>query len=300
MGRKQISVTRILVFLFIVFFDRITPRTQGFRMKLVPWDSPTSPLYPGKLSLLEKHRRIISHQLESISAGRRYTNSTVNLNEIQFAVENQDNLRFSVDVEIGTPGANVKLLVDTDGGYLWTRCSLPTRPPLNSVTYRKLPCNHHMCPKEICRCIKNQCICNIYHRSSGNHFKLAGSVDNFHIPGSEKKVDIVFWCSVQQFSNLSGTLGLDRSPVSLLSQTREESGGRYSYCLHSGDSYLTLGEDISSHGKKVKSTPLIHNDSPTLFLNLTDISVNGNRLGLSPRLFALKNGGVYMDTYWCD
>ncbi|KAL0406720.1 UNVERIFIED_CONTAM: hypothetical protein Slati_3985900 [Sesamum latifolium] len=113
----------------------------------------------------------------------------------------------------------------------------------------------------------------------------------------ENQGRIVFGCSNQQPLNLSGVLGLDRTPVSLLGQLRKDSGGRFSYCLHNGDSYLTLGKDISGRdGKEERTTPLIHTDYSTLFLNLTDISVEGQRLGLSPSLFSLKNGGVFMDT----
>ncbi|KAL0301262.1 UNVERIFIED_CONTAM: Aspartic proteinase CDR1 [Sesamum radiatum] len=134
----------------------------------------------------------------------------------------------------------------------------------------------------------------------GNVVKLlldTGSVDTFHLPGSgQSRPDIVFGCPNQQLLNLSGVLGLDRTPVSLLGQLRKESGGRFSYCLHKGDSYLTLGKDISGREGKEKTTPLIHTDYSTLFLNLTDISIGGQRLGLSPSLFSLKNGGVFMDT----
>ncbi|KAK6132596.1 hypothetical protein DH2020_033698 [Rehmannia glutinosa] len=297
MGRKKKILTRILILLLVTFFHRSTPETQRLRLKLIPWDSPNSPLYPGKLTPLEKYQRIIksSHHLESISSD--HPNFTINLNEIQFPLENQENFHYSVDVKIGTPGTEVKLLVDTGSCYIWTQCPSITYPPLSSKTYRKLPCNHRLCPKQICKCIKKQCVCTIPYGSSGYKYKLAGSVDKFHIPGSkESALDIVFGCSTQQFFNLSGVLGMDRSPVSLLSQLQKESGGRFSYCLHNGDSYLTLGEDVSGGGKEEKTTPLIHNDYPFLFLNLTDISVDGQRLGLSPSLFKLKNGGVVMDT----
>ncbi|GFP78676.1 aspartic proteinase nepenthesin-2 [Phtheirospermum japonicum] len=290
---KQNLLTRILIVLSIIFFHKTAPRAKGFRLKLVPWDSPNSPLYPGKLTPLEKYQRIVGslhHHLNST-----HLNSTINLNEIQFPVEHQEDFRYSVDVKIGTPGTYVKLLVDTDGSFMWTQCLSTTHPPLSSKTYKKLPCNHRLCPKQFGKCIQKQCVYTIPDKLSGAKFKLAGSVDKFHIPGSKSQLDIVFGCSTRQYRNLSGILGLDRTPVSLLSQLGKKSGGGYSYCLHKGDSYLTLGEDISSVGKKVKTTPLIHNDHST-FLNLTDISVNGKRLGLSPSLFTLKNGGGVMDT----
>ncbi|KAG8364846.1 hypothetical protein BUALT_Bualt18G0041000 [Buddleja alternifolia] len=125
-----------------------------------------------------------------------------------------------------------------------------------------------------------------------------GTIDTFQLPGSAKsESDIVFGCTNKQPLNLSGILGLDRSPVSLLGQLRREIGGQFSYCLNNGDSYLTLGKDSSfDERKEIKTTPLIHTAYSTLFLNLTDISVAGKRLGLYPSLFELKNGGVFMDT----
>ncbi|KAL7143449.1 hypothetical protein ABFS83_08G191400 [Erythranthe nasuta] len=291
MGREQVFLTRIL-FLLLVAFE-----TTGLRLKLIPWDSPDSPLYRENLALLQNYQttNTSSHQLKT--AG--HPNSATKLDVIRFPLEDQQNYHYSVSVKIGYSGTEQKLLVDTGGSYMWGQCSWIFTPLSSKInTYKKLPCNHRLCDKQICKCIKKQCVCTIVYGTKGYKYRVEGFIGKIQIPGSDEisKNDIVFGCSTQQPLNLSGILGLDRSPVSLVSQLRKKNGGRFSYCLHSGDSYLTLGKDISDSGKKVKTTPFIYTDYSTYFLDLLDISVNGRKLGLSPTLFSLKNGGVYMGT----
>ncbi|PIN15948.1 Aspartyl protease [Handroanthus impetiginosus] len=194
-----------------------------------------------------------------------------------FPLHHQLNYRYSVDIKLGTLGNQVKPLVDAGCGFIWSQWSRTSSHPERYKTYKRLPCNHPLCARNICKCIKNQRVCTIPYGSSGNKYTLAQSIDTFHIAGSQKqKTDIVFGCSNQQPLNLSGILGLDRSPVSLI---------------------VTLGKDIPSHDwENIQTTHLIHTDHSTLFLNLTDTSVEGQRLGLSPSLFSLKNGGVFLDT----
>ncbi|KAL7103749.1 hypothetical protein ACP275_08G198600 [Erythranthe tilingii] len=281
MGSEQNFLTRTL-FLLLVAFE-----TTGLRLKLIPWNSPDSPLYRESLAPIQNYQtaNTSSHQLETTN----HSNSATNLDGMKFALEHQKNYRYSVNVKIGSPGTDVKLLVDTGSGYIWAKCA--------SKPYKKLPCDHRLCARKICKCVKSQCVCSIAYGSSGVKYKLEGVIGKFHIPGSEiSKPDMVFGCSKEQPLNLSGILGLDRSPVSLVRQLSKETDGRFSYCLHNGDSYLTLGKDISESRKKVKTTPFIHTDYSTYLLNLTDISVGGKKLGLSPTLFTLKNGGVFMDT----
>ncbi|KAI3466035.1 hypothetical protein Pfo_022698 [Paulownia fortunei] len=298
MGRATRNL--YLIHLLLAFFHCNTPETRGLSLKLIPWDSPDSPLYPGNLTPLQKHKKIIqfSYHLEPISSD----SVTINWNKIQIPVRHHD-FRYSVNIKIGTPSKEVRLLFDTGSAFIWTQCTqkLNTYNPLSSNTYKPLPCNHRLCAKKICKCIKNQCVCSIAYGSDGAKYTLAGSLDTFRMPLSDQSEkafpEIVFGCSNKQPLNFSGILGLDRTPVSLLGQLRSQTRGRFSYCLHSGPSYLTLGKDISNfEGKQVKTTPLVHTNYSALFLNLTDISVAGKRMGLSPSLFSLRNGKVFLDT----
>ncbi|GER29154.1 eukaryotic aspartyl protease family protein [Striga asiatica] len=289
-----------LVHLLLAFFHCNTPpAADGLKLKLIPWDSPESPLYPGNLTTLQKHQRAIrfSNHLQTLSL---YSpNTKPDQTKLQIPVHSHS-FRYSVNLRIGTPSKEVNLLFDTGSAFVWTQCDPKsnTYNPSTSKTYKPLPCNHRLCAKKICKCVKNQCVCTIPYGSSGMKYKLAYSLDTFHLPQSKTPFPgIAFGCSTKQPLSFSGILGLDRTPVSLLAQVRDQIGGQFSYCLHNGPSFLTLGKDAQiSDAKHVKTTPLVHTDFSTLLLNLTDISVAGKRIGLSPTLFSLKNGGVFMDT----
>lgn len=285
MGKNQDFLTRILFFLLLAFFCTAIPQADvPLRLKLIPWNSPDSPMYREPVQDYGRTSNKYDHP-----------NSTISLNEIQFPMQDQQNYRYAVNVKIGSGGQQFKLLVDTGSGFIWAKCNEGlSNSLLSSHTYQKLPCDHKLCAKKLCKCIKKQCVCTIKYGSTGYKYELKQAIDRFHFPGSE--ASIVFGCTKTKPLHLSGILALDRSPVSLVSQLRDKTGGRFSYCLHNGDSYLTLGKDISNSGKKVKTTPFIHTEYSAYFLNLTDISIGGHRLGLSPTLFALKNGGVFMDT----
>ncbi|CAA0816352.1 Gamma-glutamyl hydrolase 2 [Striga hermonthica] len=107
--------------------------------------------------------------------------------------------------------------------------------------------------------------------------------------------DTVFGCT-NGSPVFSGILGLNKLPVSLISQIRKSVRGQYSYCLHQAHGYLRFGDDIPKIGKDVKTTSILHHSAETMFLELKDISVAGKRLGISTALFSYSQGGFFVDT----
>ncbi|KAL0328408.1 UNVERIFIED_CONTAM: Aspartic proteinase CDR1 [Sesamum calycinum] len=244
------------VLFLLTLFQVAALESTGFSLKLFPWDSPNSPFYHPNLTQTLKIQMMVISS-NATAFSRLPGNGTVYANAIQIPVKNQA-LRYTVKIRIGSPATEVTLLLDTGSGPIWTLCQQSKYyfNPKKSRTYKALP------------------------------FKNNG-VRTFS--------NMIFGCSSRS-PIFSGILGLDKLPVSLISQVRNEVQGRYSYCLHDGDSYLRFGNDIPRVGKDAKTTTILYPDQPTLFLDLKDISVDQKRLGLSPVLFSYEQGGFFVDT----
>ncbi|KAK8459815.1 hypothetical protein SEVIR_2G218300v4 [Setaria viridis] len=100
----------------------------------------------------------------------------------------------------------------------------------------------------------------------------------------------VFGCGTSNqgapFGGTSGLMGLGRSQLSLVSQTMDQFGGVFSYCLPLKESdssgSLVLGDDSSVYRN---STPIVYASmvsdplqGPFYFLNLTGITVGGQEV----------------------
>ncbi|CAK9134154.1 unnamed protein product [Ilex paraguariensis] len=278
----------------------------GFSLKLIPWDSPESPLYPGNLTQLQKIQRLVSfsesrsNYLASISSPQ----IAINPDNIQFPVQLY-NLQHTVSLKIGIPITEVNLLMDTGSASIWTQCAtsksffaqeMSLFDPKISKTYAKLPCKHPICRKnrKFCNCITGPCICSFTYGNGAfspkRKFKVTLSSDTFHMPLKNQVYkpfpNMTFGCSKEKLDNFSGTLGMGKSLVSLISQLRREVQGRFSYCFHNGNSYLRFGEDIPVRAQGLKTTPLVNLSLPLYYLNLIDISVGTRRLKFSRGFFS--------------
>ncbi|PIA61013.1 hypothetical protein AQUCO_00300501v1 [Aquilegia coerulea] len=96
----------------------------------------------------------------------------------------------------------------------------------------------------------------------------------------------------------AGLLGLGRDKLSFVSQTYKKYGGRFSYCLPSTSSstgHLTFGAQ-QRLPSSVKFTPMVKDSrGPSFyFLNLVAISVGGQKLAISPSVFA--SSGTIIDS----
>ncbi|KAL0320595.1 UNVERIFIED_CONTAM: Aspartic proteinase CDR1 [Sesamum radiatum] len=293
-----------LKILFLLTFPGSCSSIHRLQPQTHPMGLPQLTLLPSK-SHSKTQDSNDGHLLPCNSTLRLPENNTVYANAMQIPVKNQA-LRYSVKIRIGSPATEVTLLLDTGSGPIWTQCrgSKYNFNPKKSRTYRALPCDHPVCKngKKSCKCINRMCVCRQSYGFAGGkiqHVDAVLSSDSFTLPVKNNGVrtfsKMIFGCS-DRSPVFSGILGLDKMPVSLISQVRNEAQGRYSYCLHNGDSYLRFGNDIPEVGKDAKTAKILYPYHPTLFLDLKDISVDQKRLGLSPVLFSYEQGGFFIDT----
>ncbi|ERM98232.1 hypothetical protein AMTR_s00095p00155590 [Amborella trichopoda] len=104
----------------------------------------------------------------------------------------------------------------------------------------------------------------------------------------------------------AGLVGLEGGPLSLTSQLGNSISNKFSHCLASrhdmnSTSVLYFGDNADFLGLNVSSTPIKNSEQfPTFyFLNLTDISVDKQRLGIPPGTFDLTetgDGGFIIDS----
>ncbi|KAI3466034.1 hypothetical protein Pfo_022697 [Paulownia fortunei] len=291
--------------LLLTFFQGAAPESTGFSLKLIPWDSPKSPLHQPNLTQIQKIQMMAMSSKARANSPTPKNGTFYADDAIQIPVKNQG-LQYSVNIQIGNPGTEVTLLLDTGSGPIWTQCQQSKFyfNPMKSKTYKALSCQHPLCQKDkkLCKCINGQCVCSLSYGIKGgkiNQIDAVLSSDSFTLPiknnGYRTFTNMIFGCSSQS-PVFSGILGLDKLPISLISQVRNKVQGRYSYCLYGGDGYLRFGNNIPQVRKDAKTTRILHPHHPTMFLGLTDVSVAQKRLGLSPALFSYEQGGFLIDT----
>ncbi|KAJ7948466.1 aspartic proteinase nepenthesin-2-like [Quillaja saponaria] len=319
-----LAVIQPLLFLVLIIVSQFhfTISKTGFSLRLIPRDSPESPLYPGNLSRFEQIERLIkfsnarAHYIESLSG----SNATVEPDNIRFTLL-RDNFFYMVQIGIGSQGTLEFLLMDTGSGLTWVQCQpcrncypqVPQFPIYDSRTsnsYRKLPCSHPLCngPSPLFQCVNNECIYSISY-SGGAVTKGVASLETFRVLSSATTTtlinDIIFGCSSEsqgvQFAKngvISGILGLSWSRDSFVTQLFDRIERKFSYCLvpfvdaMMSPSVLRFGSDIPLPSGNVRTTPFVTVPGPALFhLNLIDISVGFKRLGFPPDTFKYRQGG---------
>ncbi|KAL6185331.1 hypothetical protein ACLB2K_041465 [Fragaria x ananassa] len=294
----------ILIFFLITVsaFHLTLSKPNGFTLKLIPRDSPESPIYPGNLTTLERIERLI----EFSQARARYIELTSSPNATTLYPENirltllRDNFFYMVQVGVGTPATGVFLLLDTG----WSNLdAVPTFLKL------LLPKNSHVR-------LDNECVYNINYGGGASTAGIA-SIETFTFPVDTATTvrlgPVVFGCSKYtknvQFANggaISGILALSLSPDSLASQLGAVTQKRFSYCLvpftqaQQAPSLVRFGDDIPHPSSNIQITPFVPTTGSHYFqLNLLDISVGFNKLGLPPGTFAMApdgSGGCIIDS----
>nr|CAD1843579.1 unnamed protein product [Ananas comosus var. bracteatus] len=252
-----------------------------------------------------------------------------------------NNWVYMVKLGIGTPPTFTNLDFDTGSSFMWTQCApcrrqfVQTPPlyhPIQSSTYRALPCDHLFCTG--LPCIGNLCHYDLSYAalqrafSLLRPFKLKVRVTRFilvrYIDGANTKGylaadrftfasnlgnrsevvnNVVFGCSKESSPHMyphgtavSGIIGMGTDARSFLMQLGDRAKGRFSYCLlpleHTGHSYLRFGTDIE-HIRHAQTTPLLsHHNSDHYFLDLEDLSVNGRLLHLPSDTFKINPDGT--------
>ncbi|KAL3631476.1 hypothetical protein CASFOL_024460 [Castilleja foliolosa] len=294
-----------IIFLYhimLFFFNSGVYSKFSGSLKLIPWDSPDSPLYQPNLTQTQKIQMMVISSKQRASISSR----TLDANKVQIPFH-KTNLHYAVRIKIGNPTQTVNLLLDTGSGVIWTQChdSESRYIPNRSRTYRPMPCQHPVClgAKDICECIHDQCVCTLsYGTEDGTMRHVQGvlSFDSFTLPlrnnRSRTFPDIIFGCGPTA-PYFDGILGMNKLPISMINQLEEKARGRYSYCLSSGSGYLSFGNDIPQVEGQVQSTQILYPSDETMYLKLTGISVGETRLEeLSAHLFSKSQGGFHIDT----
>ncbi|CAK7338389.1 unnamed protein product [Dovyalis caffra] len=286
-----------LCLVLVSHFHFTTSKPTGFSLKLIPRDSPDSPLYPGKLTESERIQSLLR-----ISEAR--------------------------NMKIGSEGIRNWLFLDTGGSLIWTQClpckncyktALPIYNSQTSNSYRKLPCDHQLCSGDnaLFRCVGGECRYDITYGDGRGITRGVASTEAFELFDNDERFveGVIFGCSNENIDipfakgdMISGIFGLSMSPASFANQPYDEFNGLFSYCLvpfsqtWKDPSYLNFGTDVPPQ----PGTPywnstkfVIPPGSYFYYLNLLDITVGPKRMKFPSDTFAIREygeGGCIIDS----
>ncbi|PKU79780.1 Protein ASPARTIC PROTEASE IN GUARD CELL 2 [Dendrobium catenatum] len=177
---------------------------------------------------------------------------------------------YIIEIGLGTPTKFFFLTFDTGTDLTWTQCEPcvnchtqknPFYDPTKSFTFTNIPCDSSYCTQlDKFGCSSNfSCLYEEeYYDNSITNGSLIEDVLYFN---NDIIYNFVFGCGHNNtgvFDHEDGLLGLGRGPISIINQTSQLYNEIFSYCL----------------------------PSSFYFLNLTAISVDGERLTLPPTIFS--------------
>lgn len=216
---------------------------------------------------------------------------------------------------VGLGGGEATVIVDTASELTWVQCAPceschdqqgPLFDPSSSPSYAAVPCDSPSCdalqqqlatgagagapPCDAGR--PAACSYALSYRD-GSYSRGVLAHDRLSLAG-EVIDGFVFGCGTSNqgppFGGTSGLMGLGRSQLSLVSQTVDQFGGVFSYCLplsreSDASGSLVLGDDPSAYRNStpVVYTSMVSNSDPLLqgpfyLVNLTGITVGGQEV----------------------
>ncbi|XP_020103379.1 aspartyl protease family protein At5g10770 [Ananas comosus] len=220
---------------------------------------------------------------------------------------------------VGIGGKATTVIVDTGSDLTWVQCKPcvscytqqdPLFDPSLSPSYRSVPCNATACSSSLQAATGTSGICGndrtscYYLVSYGDGSYTRGVLAQERISLGETNVEnFIFGCGRSNrglFGGTSGLMGLGRTELSLVSQTTNQFGGVFSYCLpsrpYNSSGSLVLGSDLSVYKN---STPISYTrmisdpeQQPFYFLNLTGLRVGAVELQAP----GFSNGKVLIDS----
>ncbi|XP_048323885.1 aspartic proteinase nepenthesin-1 [Ziziphus jujuba] len=311
-------------------------KPTGFTLSLIPGDSPDSPLYQGNLTRHERMQRLINITQSKASLYRLMSSWPGNATTTPIGPENinlpmiRNNFYYAVKIGIGNPVYNAYLLLDTGSGLIWTQCEpCPTCYPMEygiydprrSNTYSMLPSSHALCQSGYYKRVQNQCM---YTMIYGAEAVAGGSTSTLPVPktqgvasletftfanneGGFSNIDgVIFGCSryVQNFQDLmfnqkiSGILGMNTAPDSLVTQLMNRIDRKFSYCIPSVLDQTTrpilvnFGTDVPRISTPLVNTLFVSPPRTQLFfLDLRDVSVGTHQIGFPKGTFTASPDG---------
>eukprot|EP01018_Ginkgo_biloba_P006231 Gb_36924 [translate_table: standard] len=226
-----------------------------------------------------------------------------------------DTGNYIVTAGFGTPAKKFLLTIDTGSDVTWMQCQPcsdqdacysqvdPIFNPKQSSSYKRLGCLSSQClaltgaTGSLFPCSTSGCVYEVRY-GDGSTSEGDFSQETLTL-ASDSFPNFAFGCghtNTGLFKASAGLLGLGRNQLSFPSQSASKYGGQFSYCLPDfssaqGSGSLSLGQ--GSIPSSASFTPLLSNPAASsfYFLGLTDISVGGERLFLSPGLFQPTSGG---------
>ncbi|XP_031260163.1 aspartic proteinase nepenthesin-2-like [Pistacia vera] len=320
-----------VVLLSLIIFSRLSFRaskSKGVSIKLIPIDSRESPLYQPNLTHHERVERRVNITLAKAKL------MTFGDDKLLTAPDRQY-IFYIAYMMIGHPVHSVYLVVDTGSGLSWTQCE----PCINcfqqnyaiynsqaSSSYHRVNCDHPLCnynePSSVFQCVNGDCVYSQtygdapspsrptkgYLSSESFHFIYRNfEVEEFTVLFGCSNDNVNFYFGNQPSNKISGILGLDLDPTSLVSQLHETIGGVFSYCIVPYDQnypfdvhphILRFGDDAQLPEGNIPTTPFISFVRRSLYyLDLIDISVGNYRLYLPPGSFDATLGhGFIIDS----
>ncbi|PIA34663.1 hypothetical protein AQUCO_03700148v1 [Aquilegia coerulea] len=302
--------TLSFILLFISLFSShhaSTSRPTGFSAKVINRNSVQSPLYDPNLT---RQNRIKASVLRSVARHNYIDSITSNkFPPINIPVTPADG-EYIMEYFIGTPPLKTFALLDTGSSPIWLQClpckkcyrqtNVPYFDPAKSSTYKRV-----RCPLLTCllygyeHCSRDEyCQFHItYADSSFTSGDVAEETVEFRSPkgGNTTVENFVFGCShINYFGGdvhysqwgIPGLIGLSRDGQSLIEQLGFL---KFAYCFGDYDvpeqhGYAMFGKVAAISGPM---TPLlsIPDAADHYFLDIIDISVNGERLKIPPDTF---------------
>ncbi|KAG2643522.1 aspartyl protease family protein At5g10770-like isoform X1 [Panicum virgatum] len=256
-------------------------------------------------------RRIENYRL--IGSSSAAAAAAASNNKAQVPVTSGAKLRtLNYVATVGLGGGEATVIVDTASELTWVQCAPcdschdqqePLFDPSSSPSYAAVPCDSPSCdalrvatgmsgpPSPACGggAGRPACSYTLSYRD-GSYSRGVLARDKLSLAG-EAIDGFVFGCGSSNqgapFGGASGLMALGRSQLSLVSQTADQFGGVFSYCLPLRDSgssgSLVLGDDSSVYRNStpIAYTPMVSDplQGPFYFLNLTGITVGGREVG---------------------
>ncbi|KAL0306673.1 UNVERIFIED_CONTAM: Aspartic proteinase CDR1 [Sesamum radiatum] len=314
MAAKFPSLLLILLQLSLLRYRHcLTSASAGFSLKLVQRYFPNSNSF---------HQRLDSNATSQETDGTSESKSWYFPDTIRPRITRSSNFMYTIEANIGTPSAKRTFIFDPGSELTWTQCTpcincfnqdYPLFDPRNSTSYRKLPQNHPSA--RFFRHFGNGDFLFYLLYGSGESASGIVSVDTFSFPSHGKAYEriegVVFGCAnnqVGQFKrSVTGIMGMNRSPLSLIGQMDSKSAQRFSYCLPPVDSrintiILRFGNDVKS-SRALRETSFLKYNDYNYRVSLLDISVGGRRLNLPNGTFPsgcmldIGCSGSYLETH---
>jgi len=294
-----------LTVLFLYSISLSKALKNGFSVELIHRDSPKSPFYNLSETQFQRAENAV---LRSIDRANYY--SIQDSNDVETSVipvPGEYLMRYS----LGAPSFQIQGIVDTGSSLVWTQCqpcencfqqNQPIFDPSNSSTYNRMPCSTSTClnaPGGHCNENKgNKGIRDCAYKISYGD----GSVSNgdiamdcislFSPDGSPVSLpNIVIGCGHENYGSFnrqeSGIIGLGNGPLSLATQLKPRTRGKFSYCLtpmfegKQQPSTLHFGDAGVVSGYGAVTTPIVPMKKKTSWYSLVleAWSVGDRRIG---------------------